>query len=86
MIQKFIIKSKVFPKAYPELGEKFDDLHPVMFGAKQVCSELAAALEKYAKLIIGTSASDFAVIRLNPKCDIAAAKEQAKDWLLPTIR
>jgi hypothetical protein len=57
-----------------------------MFGAKQVYSELAVALGKDAKLICGTGASDFAVIRLNTKCDITAAKERAKNWLLPTIR
>jgi hypothetical protein len=86
MIANSRVMARTSPKAYPQLGEKFEDLHPVMFGAKQVCSELAAALGKDAKLIIGTNASDFAVIRLNPKCDIAAARERAKDLLLPTIK
>ena len=86
MIANSRVMARTSPKAYPQLGEKFDDLHPVMFGAKQVCSELAAALGKDAKLVCGADASDFAVIRLNPKCDIAAAKERAKKWLLPTMR
>jgi hypothetical protein len=86
MIASSRVMARTSPKAYPELGEKFNDLHPVMFGAKQVCSELAAALGKDAKLVCGADASDFAVIRLNPKCDIAAAKERAKKWLLPTMR
>jgi hypothetical protein len=86
MIASSRIMARTHPKQYPELGKKIDDLHPIMFGAKQVYSELAVALGKDAKLICGTGASDFAVIRLNTKCDITAAKERAKNWLLPTIR
>ena len=86
MIADSRVMARTPPKAYPELGEKFDDLHPLMFGAKQLCSEMAAALGNDAKLTCGPDGSDFAVIRLNPKCDIAAAREWAKNWLLPTIR
>jgi hypothetical protein len=86
MLDKIRVIKKIRPTAFPELGQKFDSLHPIMFGAKEVCSGLAAALGKDAKLICATDGSNFAVIRLNPRCDIAAAKERAKDWLLPTIR
>lgn len=86
MLEKIRVVRRISPTAYPELGDKFEDLHPLMFGAKRVCSELAAALGNDAKLICGPIGSDFAVIRLSPKCDIAAARERAKDWLLPTIR
>ncbi len=86
MLEKIRVVRRISPTAYPELGDKFEDLHPLMFGAKKLCSEVAAALGNDAKLTCGPDGSDFAVIRLNPKCDIAAARERAKNWLLPTIR
>jgi hypothetical protein len=85
MLDKIRIMAKVLPTAYPELGEKFDDLHPLMFGTKQVCSELARVLGNDARLIYSPNGSDFAVIRMNSKCDLVAARKRANDWLLPTI-
>jgi hypothetical protein len=86
MIANKRVMFRIAPEVCSKLGEKFDDLHPVMFGAKRVCSELASVLGKDANLIFDAATSDFAVIRLNPTCDLTVARERAKAWLLPTIR
>jgi hypothetical protein len=83
MAGRIRIMAKVLPTGYPELGDKFDDLHPLMFGTKRACSRIATALGRDARLICGGGSSDFSVVQLNPKCDIAAARERARTWLLP---
>ncbi|HLX69590.1 MAG TPA: hypothetical protein VKV04_08180 [Verrucomicrobiae bacterium] len=85
-LYKIRAMDKLLPASYPEMGRRFDDLHPLMFGAKQLCSHIAEAVGGGAKLICGPNGSDFAAIRLNPKCDIAVVRERAKEWLLPSIR
>jgi hypothetical protein len=86
MLDKIRVFKRLSPAAYPELGAKFDDLHPIVFGAKQMCSGFAAALGRDADLISGPHTPNFAVVRVNPKCDLVAARERARDWILPTIR
>src|SRR5580765_244491 len=68
------IMAKLRPPAYPDLGQRFDALHPVMFGSKKVCDGIGSALGKCARVISGSTLSNFAVVRLNAKCETQAAR------------
>jgi len=76
------IMANLMPPAYPQLGRRFDKLHPLMFGNRGLCRDIAQALGSDAKLIIGNGEGSMAVIRLNPECDITAAGKRASKWLL----
>lgn len=84
MTDNIRIMAKLLPSAYPELGERFDGLHPVMFGSKKVCREIEAALEGDARVIASAAISDFAVMRLKVDCDSEAAKRRVSSLMLPS--
>jgi len=77
--------SRLLPPAYPEMGRKFDDLHPLIFGSKAVCNPLSKALGTDGKLMCIEGFPLLATIRLNPQCDIAATRRRVSRWLLPTV-
>ena len=76
------IMAKVKPSAYRELGERFESLHPVMFGSKKLCEGISEALGKEAKLTAAIHVKDLAVICLVSKCDMESARSRAADWLI----
>ena len=76
------VMMKVKPPAFPELGERFEDLHPLMFGSKRLCKGISDALGGDARLIRATHATDFAVVRLAKTCDRESARTRAADWLI----
>jgi hypothetical protein len=78
----FQVMLKVKPPAYPQLGERFEDLHPLMFGSRRICEGISGALGKQAKLITASRPKDFAVVRLAASCDRELAKERVADWLI----
>ena len=82
MPQIFQVMMKVKPLAYPDLGNRFEALHPLMFGSKKLCVGISEALGKEAKLTTAIHARDFAVVRLAPKCDVESARSRAADWLI----
>jgi hypothetical protein len=82
MHERFEVMMKVKPPAYPELGDRFEALHPLMFGSKRLCVGISNALGKDTKLRTASNASDFAVVRLAPGCDKESARIRAADWLI----
>ena len=82
MPQIFQVMRKVKPPAYPELGERFESLHPLMFGSRRLCTGISDALGKEAKLVTANRARDFAVVRSAPTCNEESAKKRVVDWLI----
>lgn len=83
MTEHIRIMAKLLPSAYPELGQRFDAVHPVMFGAKKVCDGIGAALGKDAQVIPSAAISDLAVVRLRVSCELAVENRRVSRWILP---
>jgi hypothetical protein len=82
MPQMFHVMMKVKFAAYPELGERFEALHSLMFGSRRVCEGISRALGKNASLIVASHAQDFASVRIAASCDMQRARGLAADWLI----
>ena len=83
MTDEIRVFARLFPPTkYPELGRRFDALHPILFGDKRLCERIGQALGQDAKVIASRSLKDSAVVRLAPGCDIADASRSASEWLL----
>lgn len=83
MVDKIRVIARTLPTLYSYLGEKFDDLHPIIFGSKRLCVNLSAALGRDAKLIENPRASDFAVVRVDCESIEDSGRLRAKECLLP---
>jgi hypothetical protein len=70
---------------YSMLGNRIDDLHPLIFGSARLCNGLSKALRKDVKILFGKESRKFAVVRLKSKCDIPSARLQAGRWLIPRV-
>jgi hypothetical protein len=66
------IMARVLPIAYPVLGERFDALHPLMFGTASTCSRIAKAIGTGAELHPAQRSTDVATVRL---CGDYAARD-----------
>ncbi|MGZ5544895.1 MAG: hypothetical protein ACXWIU_09480 [Limisphaerales bacterium] len=84
MTENIRIMAKLLPPAYPELGQRFEALHPVMFGSKRVCNGIGAVLGKEARIFASTAISDFAVVRLDIGCESEAVRRRVASLLLPS--
>ncbi len=73
---------KLWPPAYPELGRKFDTLHPVMFGGTSVCESIAEALGNNARLVHSRALKNFSVIRLKTGCRLNELRNLVSNWML----
>jgi len=82
MPERFQIMMNIKPPAYPELGDRFEALHSLMFGSRRLCEGLSSALGEQAKLITSSNALDFAVVRLASICNKESASELAANWLI----
>jgi hypothetical protein len=76
------VMAELMPSLYPQLGSRFDKLHPLMFGDKQLCSKIGKALGSDAQVTCGDPKKGLGVIHLNSNCDLARANEKASKWLL----
>lgn len=85
MTERIRVMATVKPPAYPKLGERFEALHPLMFGSKQLCKGISDALGKEAKLIYASHTKDFAVVHLAQTCDKELARKLASDWLIKEL-
>ena len=85
MTEHIRMMANLRPPAYPELGQRFDALHPVMFGSKEVCEGIGAALGKQARVIPGGAVRDLAVIRLGAGCELPDAHPRVSRWILPCV-
>jgi hypothetical protein len=74
--------AKLFPPTYPELGRRFDALHPILFGDEHVCASVGRRLGQDSRIIESRSLADFAVLRLASGCDIGDASRRVSEWLL----
>lgn len=83
MTEHIRILAKLLPSAYPELGQRFDALHPVMFGSKKVCDGIGSSLGKEARVIPSDTISDFAVVRLCVGSESTDASRRVLPWILP---
>jgi hypothetical protein len=77
------IMSKLLPSAYPELGQKFEALHPVMFGSKKVCEGIGSALGKDAEVIPSVAINNFGVVRLKADRETLVASSRLSAWIFP---
>lgn len=82
MTENIRVMSKLLPAAYPELGQKFDALHPVMFGAKRVCEGIGLALGRDARVILDDAVDDFAVVRVKADSQARATRSRVSEWIL----
>jgi hypothetical protein len=85
MLSAIRIMARTLPTSYPFLGEKFDGVHSIMFGKKDVLIALFAALGNNGKAIHFSSDGNSAVIRVQLGGDKEAYVRRVKDWLVPTI-
>jgi hypothetical protein len=83
MTEHIRVMAKVFPTAYPVLGQKFDALHPIMFGAEKLCERIASALGKDAKIIPSPNIPNFAVLRVNCGADLEVLTRRVSSWIVP---
>ncbi|MDB6033048.1 MAG: hypothetical protein JWM16_3386, partial [Verrucomicrobiales bacterium] len=86
MLAPIRIMSNVWPYSYPELGRRFDALHPILFGCITPCQGLSSALDKDAHLIKSKVFSNFAAVRISEDCDLEEAKRRASKWLISSQR
>lgn len=77
-----IIPENVKPEGYSQLGDRFDALHPLMFGSKRLCKGISDALGREARLIVAGHAKDFAAIRLVLTDERESLKRRAASWLI----
>ena len=82
MTERIRVFAKVLPNSYPELGKKFDSLHPVLFGSKQLCYRIESVLKDIARVIPSSVLRDFAVLRLSPSCDMQSAQKLVSRWIV----
>jgi hypothetical protein len=82
MTMRIRVMENVEPAARPELGKRFEALHPLMFGSQKACVPLVRALGKDARLISGSRVDDFAVVRLRDGCDLSEASQRVARLLL----
>jgi hypothetical protein len=75
------VMANLWPPAYPRLGACFDKLHPLVFGDKELCQNLAKAVGSGARLI-NSKGEELAAVRISSGCDLLAASQRAKKWLL----
>ena len=73
---------EIKPTAYPELGERFDSLHPIMFGSRRVCEGIAKVLAKKVKVHRGRNWKEFTVIRLRGIDEGDTEKVRGAGWLV----
>jgi hypothetical protein len=82
MTRQIRIMANLFPPVYPKLGNRFDKLHPLLFGPAKTCQGIKSALGNDATLLKNCAASDFGVIWLKATCNLVAASTKASQWLL----
>jgi hypothetical protein len=82
MTEGIRILARVLPSQLPQLGARFDRLHPVMFGNRRLCQQIGMALGSDAKMPHGNSTLEFGVIRINSQCDLTSVAKRASEWLL----
>lgn len=82
MTESIRIMSKTWPNNYPLLGERFDALHPLMFGRSHVCSGIASNVGNGAQLHHGNAHRDLAVVRLSKSALTPEAELRAGRWVL----
>ena len=82
MTEPIRIMANLFPPAYPKLGSRFDQLHPILFGPVKTCEGIYSSLGNDAVLSKNCAVSDFGILRLKTSCDIDAASTKASRWLL----
>lgn len=82
MTRDIRVMAELMPTMYPQLGTRFDKLHPLMFGNKQLCSKIGKALGSEAEVTCGDQKGGLGVIRLNSRCDLALSTQRASKWLL----
>jgi hypothetical protein len=73
---------QVKPPAYPELGRRFDNLHPLMFGSRRVCEGIASLLPRKANLLYGKNTKDFAVVHLRKIDEADTETVRSAGWLV----
>jgi hypothetical protein len=74
--------ARIKPPTYAKLGDKFENLHPLMFGSKRICEGISKALGKEASLTITNREKNFAIICLSPIGDMESARKRAARWLI----
>ncbi len=82
MTEDIRIMARLLPPGYPFLGKNIDQLHPLIFGSKELCSGIGRALKRDAKLFPPLCNGSLTALLVRKSCDVAAATPRAKRWLL----
>ncbi len=72
----------LLPIAYPVLGERFDALHPLMFGTASTCSRIAKAIGTGAEFHPAQQSTGVAAVRLSGECIGPQATQRAGQCIL----
>jgi len=76
-----------WPRSYSLLGERFDDLHPILIGPVPICEGLARTLGEEAELSRAHDADGTAAFGLLHIADTAfvnpAHRDAVQEWLVP---
>jgi hypothetical protein len=83
-LDRIRVMARVLPTSYPELGEKFDRLHSLLFGKRDVCEAILHAVGEGAKEY-ADQRNNFAVVRISSLVDLEKTGEKLSDLWLQTL-
>ena len=69
-------------EAYPDLGPKFDALHPVLFGSRETCEGLVNALDGQGRNLACDNIPRSAVVRLTHNPELHELADQVSKWII----
>jgi hypothetical protein len=73
---------RLLPTAYPDFGQKFEDVHHIMFGSLSACAPVAHRLYDFCRTIT-CPASEFTVLHMVGAPSKTLLRARLKDCLLP---
>jgi hypothetical protein len=82
MTEKIRIMANVRPRAFAELGTRFEATHSLMFGSKEICQQIKHSFRQRAKLFTSPTLKDFGVILLDESCQNDLAEKAKFPWLI----
>ena len=77
------VLDNVWPQNYPDLGDRFEGLHAMMFGATRVIEGIAGCLEGRVRIFHGVHCRSLSVAYLPQPLSLDEAISRAPKWLFP---
>jgi hypothetical protein len=83
MTEEIRVMAKLCASAYPLLGERFDKLHPFMFGDLDLCRNIVLGAGDAANLITVDEKGKWGGLYFNEGADLLALNKNVSQWLVP---